>query len=105
MRSLLQSAGFSDWVSARIRQFYRWRHGTQCTRLLIVDQLMAFDRIAVVAATTRGHELGNWRILDGYASAQCVQCGREVVVYYSPIQPDMEGSLFRHGCKPVRRSS
>jgi hypothetical protein len=59
---------------------------------------MAFDRIAVIAASTRGHKLGEWQIQDGSAAASCVQCGRELVVYYSPIQPDMDGSLIRHVC-------
>ena len=88
-----------DWVSARIRQFYRWRHGTECARLLIFDQILAFDRIATRAAVVRGHKLGDWRMKDGIAAATCVRCGRELVVYYSPIQPDMDGPALRYSCK------
>jgi len=96
---VLRSFPFSDWISARIRQFYRWRHKTECARLLIVDQIIAFDSIASVAAHVRGHELGQWRVEDGAAAATCVRCGRGLVVYYSPLQPDMEGSMLQHGCE------
>ena len=96
---MLKSFPLSDWISARIRQFYRWRHGTECARLLIVDQIIAFDSIASVAANVRGHELGSWRLQDGMAAATCIRCGRSLVVYYSPLQPDMEGSMLQHTCK------
>lgn len=96
---MVKSFHLRDWVSARIRQFYRWRHGTECARLLIFDQIIAFDSIATVAAHVRGHELGEWRVEDGVAAATCVRCGRGLVVYYSPLTPDMEGSMLQHGCK------
>lgn len=98
-----KSLRFADWVSARIRQFYRWRHGTECARrLLILDQMMAFDGIAVIAATIRGHELGEWHIHDSSATVTCLRCGRGLVVHYSLLQPDMDGALLRHECKRDR---
>jgi len=101
-KAMIRSGHLADWVSAKIAQFCGWRHWTECTRILIVDQIFALDRIAVIAAAIRGHELGDWRIQHGFAVARCVRCGRKVVVYYSPIQPDMDGPLLRQGCSKDR---
>lgn len=87
------------WLGARLRRFYRWRHGGEFARLLILDQIFAFDGIAGAAAKVRGHKLGDWRIQDGWAAATCIRCGRTLVVYYCPLlEPDMDGSALRHGC-------
>jgi hypothetical protein len=101
----LRSFRWSAWLSARLRRFYRWRHGGEFARLLIFDQILAFDGIAAAAARVRGHKLGDWRIQDGCAAATCIRCGRQLVVYYSPLQPDMDGSALRNGCLKGSRQS
>ena len=93
-----ESFRWRAWLCACLRWFYRWWHGAEFARLLIFDQIIAFDSIAVTAAKVRGHKLGDWRIQDGSAAATCIRCGRPLVVYYSPLQPDMDGSALRHGC-------
>ena len=93
-----ESLRSSAWLCACLRRFYRWRHGGEFARLLIFDQIIAFDGIAAAAAKVRGHKLGDWRIQDGCAAATCMRCGRPLVVYYSPLQPDMDGSALRHDC-------
>jgi len=101
----LRSFRWSAWLSARLRRFYRWRHGGEFARLLIFDQILAFDSIAAAAARVRGHKLGDWRIQEGCAAATCIRCGRQLVVYYSPLQPDMDGSALRNGCLKGSRQS
>ena len=93
-----KSFRWSAWLSACRRRFYRWRHGGEFVRLLIFDQIIAFDGIAAAAAKVRGHKLGDWQIQEGYAAATCIRCGRRMVVYYSPLQPDMDGSALWQCC-------
>lgn len=69
----------------------------------ITDQLAALERIAVFSARLRGHELGPWRNDDVLAVASCVHCGRELRVYRSPLQPDIDGLGLEDGC--VKRSA
>jgi len=69
----------------------------------ITDQLIALQRIAAFSASLRGHELGEWRTGEGLARARCVHCGREVHVYCSPIQPDVEGPGLEDAC--VKRAA
>jgi hypothetical protein len=64
----------------------------------ITDQLAALQRIAAFSATLRGHVLGEWRTDKGLALASCVHCGRELRVYCSPLQPDIDGSALDDGC-------
>jgi hypothetical protein len=69
----------------------------------ITDQLAALERIAVFSARLRGHELGAWCNDEVLAFASCVHCGRELRVYCSPLQPDIDGSGLEDGC--VKRSA
>jgi hypothetical protein len=69
----------------------------------ITDQLAALERIAIFSARLRGHELGAWRNDEVLAFASCVHCGREVRVYCSPLQPDIDGLGLEDGC--VKRSA
>jgi len=64
----------------------------------ITDQLTALQRIAAFSASLRGHELGEWRTGEGLARASCVHCGREVRVYCSLIQPDVDGLGLGDAC-------
>lgn len=64
----------------------------------INDQLAALQRMAVFAAGLRGHELGAWRVSAGLALANCIHCGREVRVYSSLVQPDVEGRCLQDPC-------
>jgi hypothetical protein len=64
----------------------------------ITDQIAALQRIAIFCARLRGHELGVWRTSEGSALANCVHCGRELGVYCSPVQPDIDGSVLEAGC-------
>jgi hypothetical protein len=66
---------------------------------LLFNQIIAFDGIAMAAAKVRGHQLGTWQFQDGHAAASCTRCGRRLVVYYAPLQPDIGGSALLHGCK------
>jgi hypothetical protein len=62
------------------------------------DQLAALQRIAIFSAKLRGHELGAWRNDDVLAFASCIHCGRELRVYCSPLQPDIDGSALKDPC-------
>jgi hypothetical protein len=69
----------------------------------ITDQLAALERIAIFSARLRGHEPGAWRNDEVLAFASCVHCGRELRVYCSPLQPDIDGLGLEDGC--VKRSA
>jgi hypothetical protein len=67
------------------------------------DQIVVLQRIAVFAAKVRGHALGKWRTGDGFAVASCIQCGREITVYRSAIQPEMDGEALASECPAAVR--
>ena len=60
----------------------------------IANQLAALQRIAAFSAKRRGHELGSWRTIAGLARASCQRCGSKLQVYYSLVQPDMDGEAL-----------
>jgi len=62
------------------------------------DQLTALQRIAAFSAKVRGHELGEWYSGDGFASARCGRCGAELRVYFSPVQPEIDGAAIDRLC-------
>jgi hypothetical protein len=64
----------------------------------IAHQLAPLQRIAVFSAAVRGHELGEWRIGDGFALASCTQCGAELRVYFPALEPEMDGPAFDYEC-------
>jgi len=68
------------------------------------DQIAALQRIAVFAAKVRGHALGKWRTGDGFAAARCIQCGCELTVYRSAIEPEMDGEALACECKAAVRA-
>ena len=65
------------------------------------DQIAVLQRIAVFAAKVRGHALGKWRRGDGFAVANCIQCGRELAVYGAVMQLVMDGEALACECKAV----
>lgn len=67
------------------------------------NQIFDFERIAAVSAVLRGHELGEWRFQEGFAAARCIWCNRELLVYNSLVQPDMDGAALEHNCVDERR--
>jgi hypothetical protein len=62
------------------------------------DQLEALQRIAAFSAKVRGHELGEWLVGENFAQAACIRCQAELRVYYSPIQPEMDGAALNAPC-------
>jgi len=67
------------------------------------DQVTVLQDIAVFAAKVRGHALGNWRMVDGLATASCIRCGHEVTVCRSVTQPELDGAALASRCRhPVR---
>ena len=68
------------------------------------DQIAVLQRIAVFAAKVRGHALGKWRMGDGFAVASCIQCGREIAVYRSAIEPEMDGEALAWQCEAAVRA-
>lgn len=69
------------------------------------DQIAVLQRIAAFSAKVRGHVLGKWRAGDGIAAATCIQCGREVRVYRSVIEPEMDGEALDAECEAVVHAS
>jgi hypothetical protein len=61
-------------------------------------QIAALQRIAAFSARVRGHDLGEWQTGEEFASASCIRCRAEVRVYYSPIQPEMDGAALNRQC-------
>ncbi len=65
----------------------------------ITDQIAALQRIA--AFSCKGCADMSWECgapLRDSALANCVHCGREIRVYCSPVQPDIDGSALEVGC-------
>jgi len=62
------------------------------------DQLAALQRIAAFSARLREHELGEWHTGEGIARACCIRCRAELRLYYSPIQPEMDGAALESLC-------
>ena len=48
--------------------------------------------------------MGKWRTGDGFAVASCIQCGREIAVYRSVIEPEMDGEALASECKAAVRA-
>jgi hypothetical protein len=69
------------------------------------DEITVLQRIAVFAAELRGHALGKWQTGDGFAVASCIQCGRELTVYRSAMEPEMDGEALASGCPAAVRAS
>jgi len=61
-------------------------------------QVAALQRIAVFSAAVRGHELGGWRMGEGYGAAQCTHCGAELRVHFPALQPEMDGAALDDVC-------
>jgi hypothetical protein len=64
----------------------------------IAGQVAALQRIATFSAKLRGHELGEWQMGEGFATAGCVRCGQGIRVYWSLVQPEMEGPALDKPC-------
>lgn len=64
----------------------------------MTDQLAALQRIADFSARLRGHEPGLWRASEDSAVANCIHCGRELRIYSSLMQPDIDGSILEDTC-------
>jgi len=62
------------------------------------SQLAALQRIAAFSAAVRGHQLGAWRMGEGYAAASCTHCGAELRVYFPALQPEMDGTALDDAC-------
>lgn len=62
------------------------------------SQMSGYERIAAISAVLRGHELGEWRFQESFAVANCVRCGRELLVHNSLVEPDMDGGALDHRC-------
>ena len=73
----------------------------QMPGLSMASQLAALQRMAAFSAKVRGHELGEWQAGDGTASASCLRCGAGLRVYYSVLQPDMDGAALHCLCCEV----
>jgi hypothetical protein len=69
------------------------------------DQIAVLQRIAAFAAKVRGHALGKWRTEGGFAVASCIQCGRQLTVYRSAIEPEMDGDALACECEAAVRAS
>jgi hypothetical protein len=68
----------------------------------MIGQLAALERIAIFSAQLRGHELGEWLAGEGLVTTQCVKCRRELRVYFSLVQPEMDGPALECECERER---
>jgi len=66
----------------------------------MTDQLASLQRIADFSARLRGHNPGAWRASEDSAVASCIHCGRELRIYCSLIEPDIDGSALEDYCVP-----
>lgn len=64
----------------------------------MADEAGVLRHIAQLCAKMRGHELGEWSAGEGCATARCTRCGRELRIYPSLAQPDMEGPALEAEC-------
>ena len=62
------------------------------------NEVAALHRIGEYAAKVRGHELGEWRSGEGFEIASCIRCRKQLRVYPSLIQPEMEGAILEKQC-------
>ena len=62
------------------------------------DPLTVLQRIAAYSAKVRGHLLGEWQNGEGFAQTSCTRCHAALRVYYSPIQPEMDGAALDGEC-------
>src|ERR1019366_7717721 len=69
------------------------------------DEITVHQCITGLVAELRGRALGKWQTGDGFAVASCIQCGRELTVYRSAMEPEIDGEALASGYPAAVRAS